>query len=74
MELSNHIAATDSIWSDVWTVLDALAETHGEECVERESAIVRIRHAEILADSDDSEEFERRFSDWLINLVGPTEA
>ena len=74
MALENHIAATESPWADIEFLLENLRESHGAECVEREAVFIRGAHSEFLAESDSMEEFETRFSDWLIDRIGPTEA
>jgi hypothetical protein len=63
-------AATDSVWADVETVLDSLADTHGTRCAVYNEGFVRKAHAEFLADSDTADEFEERFGEWMIELVG----
>ncbi len=65
-------AATDSLWADVDVVLASLADTHGSTCLEWHEGLVRKAHAEFLAESGTAEEFEMRFGDWLIDLVGTT--
>ena len=63
---------TQSALADVEFILDTLECLFGSNCRAEHEGFVRRAHAELLADSATSSEFESRFGTYLVELVGPT--
>ena len=63
----------ESQWGSVHDLLDCLVETHGENCVNDHKGLIVLAYELLRTDSADSVEFNQRMSDYLIDLIGPTQ-